>query len=397
MVPHHDRPGQWIAGLAAGLTALTLFHTQAARAQAPQPDPAKAIAADVSFSSHDGLPMFGKLTLPAGRGPHPVVICVQTAEGATVDMKRPLGRGTFNYYDLYRRRLPEMNVGFFSYEGRGIRMGDAPPRYEQIDREVYNTSTLDNKVRDVLSAVKAVQKREGVDAARIFLMGASEGTLLSAEAASRAPGEIKGLILYAILSSTLKDALRYMAADGAYLALRGLFDVDQDGAITRQEFEADPKKYRARALPGVGFEVFDPNGDGVFTAADLRQLRKPILDGIEAENLAIVDEWLKATSAVSLPDGWIKDHFAHPNMWSFLSPLKIPIGLFQGSADNLTPIDGVRNLEEQARKAGKSNLEFHYFDGLDHSLGIGSYFATGVLPEAHKAIFEFIGKVAGQN
>jgi len=110
-------------------------------------------------------------------------------------MKRPLGGGkTFNYYDLYREKLPPINVAFFSYEGCGIRNGDSPPRYEQIDWDVYNTSALENKVRGVLSTLAAVRKQEGTKAARIFLMGASEGTLLAAEAASRAPGEVAGLV-----------------------------------------------------------------------------------------------------------------------------------------------------------------------------------------------------------
>ena len=106
---------------------------------------------EISFTSYDGYKMFGKLTIPTSRGSHPVVIYVQTAEGMTVDMKRRMSRDeTFNYFDLYRKQLPDMNVAFFSYEGRGIRMGDKPPRYETIDWNIYNTSTLENKVRDIL-------------------------------------------------------------------------------------------------------------------------------------------------------------------------------------------------------------------------------------------------------
>src|SRR5262245_26875140 len=137
---------------------------------------------EIPFTSHDGHEMFGKLTIPDSGASHAVVIYVQTAEGMTVDMKRPKGReGTFNYYDLYREKLPEMNVAFFSYEGRGIRMGDKPPRYESIDWDIYNTSTLENKVRDIISAVQVVKKQRGIDASLVFLMGASEGTLLASE------------------------------------------------------------------------------------------------------------------------------------------------------------------------------------------------------------------------
>ena len=342
------------------------------------------------FTSHDGHPMFGKLTLPASKGLHPVLIYVQTAEGATVDMKRPLGGGrTFNYYDLYREKLPPINWGFFSYEGRGVRMGDSPPRYEQIDREIYNTSTLDNKVRDILSAVDLVREQPGVDPNRIFLIGASEGTLLSAEAASRAPGKIHGLILYGVLSSTLQDALRYMAADGAFLQIRALFDADRDGSVSPQEYANEGARRRG-GLTTTAFEVLDADADGSFSVTDFRKLRKVLLDAIDARQVAPIAAWLGVAAAVSIPDNWIQDHFAHGSMWSFLSKLDIPAGLFQGSADGNTPIDGTRALEATAKAAGKTNLQFHYFDGLDHSLSIAAYFVNGSLPAGHQAIFEFL-------
>lgn len=51
---------------------------------------------------------------------------------------------------------------------------------------------------------------------------------------------------------------------------------------------------------------------------------------------------------------------------------------------------GVKELERQARAAGKSRMQFHYFEGLDHSLGIGAYFSKGTIPAGHQAIFEFV-------
>jgi pimeloyl-ACP methyl ester carboxylesterase len=245
-------------------------------------------------------------------------------------------------------------------------------------------------VRDILTAVELVRKQPGIDASQIFLMGTSEGTFLCAQAATRAPRKIKGLILYAVLSSMLRDALKYMASDGAFLALRRYFDTDKDGRISKEEFEADPRKYRERALKNTGFNVFDPGGDGFFTVEDMRTLRKSLLDAVDTNNYAAINDWLKGSAAVSIPRDWVKDHFQHPAMWTFLSRLDMPIGLFHGDADNLTPIEGVKRLEEQAKKAGKTKMQFHYFADLDHSLGIGAYFITGNLPEGHKAIFEYI-------
>jgi len=75
--------------LIALLIAWTTLIAAAAHAQAP--------TVEITFTSHDGYPMLGKLTTPTTDRLHPVVIYVQTAEGATVDMKRPLGSNrTFN-------------------------------------------------------------------------------------------------------------------------------------------------------------------------------------------------------------------------------------------------------------------------------------------------------------
>jgi len=119
----------WLLPVCSEKTALAFQETQT--------DQVKTKTIEIPFKSHDGYEMFGKLTVPESSGRHAVVIYVQTAEGATVDMKRSDGRGgTFNYFDLYRGKFPEMNVAFFGYEGRGIRMGDKPPRYEPIDWDI---------------------------------------------------------------------------------------------------------------------------------------------------------------------------------------------------------------------------------------------------------------------
>ena len=64
--------------------------------------------------------------------------------------------------------------------------------------------------------------------------------------------------------------------------------------------------------------------------------------------------------------------------------------------DTNTPIAAVKALEEDAKKADKMKIEFHYFEDLDHSLNILEYFTKGKLPEGRKAIFEFIDRFVEQ-
>ena len=341
---------------------------------------------DFNFRSHDDLDLFGRLVLPKSKPPRAIVVYVQTAEGATVDMKRPLGGGkTFNYYDLYRDKLTSMDVGFFSYEGRGIRMGDQPPRYETIEREVFNTSTLENKVRDLLTAIATLKKQDNLSDTPVFLMGASEGTLLAVEAAARKPELVDGLVLYGVMARNLRHTFRYIMSGGDFLRYRSL-DSDHDGTITKAEWE--------KVVKNVEFAKADLNSDGVFTVADVEVATKKYIDAIENDDYAVLQQWAKTSAAVALPDGWFEDHFKHAEMWSFVSKLDIPIGCFHGDMDRMTPIASVKELESKAKRANKSNMEFRYFDNLDHSLNIVQFFLNGEMPAGHKSIFEFVDRIA---
>lgn len=341
---------------------------------------------DVDFQSHDRIPLYGRLVLPKSRKPRAIVVAVQTAEGATIDMKRPLGNGkTFNYFDLYREQLAAMDIGFFSYEGRGIRMGDAPPRYETIDRELYNSSTLANKVQDVLTAVDTVHQQEGLQNVPVFLLGASEGTLLAAEAASMKPDKVAGLVLYGVMARNLRETFRFIMSGGEFLKYRSL-DQDQNDVITKDEWE--------NVVKDVEFSKADIDSNGKFTVADIEILTRKYLDAIDNDDFQVLHEWAKVGAAVSIPDGWFKDHFMHTDNMSILPQLDIPVGCFHGDLDRMTPISAVRELEQKAKNAGLTKMEFHYFEGLDHSLNIGQYFAKGKMPKGHQAIFEFIDRVA---
>ncbi|HEU0302478.1 MAG TPA: alpha/beta hydrolase [Longimicrobium sp.] len=374
----------------AGLCAVMILGAGAgAAAQGP------GVTRDIAFTSHDGHAMRGRLTVPLGPGPHPVVVYAQTAEGTTIEVRRPLSDSTsFSYYGLYADSLPAMGIAFFRYDGRGIGMGPSPPRFETIDTTVFNTGTLDNKVRDLLAAVSLVAGQPEIDPRRVFLMGASEGTLLIADAASRAPDRIAGLVMYGVLAGNLRETMRHIFSDGAFLTFRRAFDTDSNGVVTPAEFEADPRGYRARALGNAPFSAADVNQDGVFSVDDIKVGTARYLSAIDGNDFAVLQAWARTNAAVAVPEGWFADHFAYRTMWSFVSGLDIPIGLFHGDMDAMTPISGVRALEEQARAAGKTNMRFHYFPGLDHSLGLGMYFVRGTLPPGHAAIFAWLREFA---
>lgn len=59
----------------------------------------------------------------------------------------------------------------------------------------------------------------------------------------------------------------------------------------------------------------------------------------------------------------------------------------------MASVPALKEIEVNANNARLDNLEFHYFDGLDHSLNIADCFVTGKLPAGHEAIFD-IDRVA---
>ncbi|HET9830641.1 MAG TPA: prolyl oligopeptidase family serine peptidase [Vicinamibacterales bacterium] len=363
------------------------FLTSVMLAQAPAPTPAyKTI--DIAFRSQDGQELFGKLTVPDGIARAPVVMMIQTAEAQTADSRVQGPRGPIDFFDLYRRELAAMGVAFFSYEGRGIRLGDKPPRYVAIDRPLFNTATLERKVQDAMAAVRTLKGRPDIDGSRVLLTGVSEGTLLAAETATRMPRDVKALVLSSVVTD-MREAIKFMMTDGAFLQHQQFWDANNDARITAEEFEADRRGVRRAAK--LEFSSLDVNGDGVYTPEDRQIVAKSLLAAADAGDADTVwNGFLKVASSLELPDGWLKDHFAHPGIWTFLSQLDMPVGMFHGELDGNTPVVGVRGLERQAMAAGKTKFEFHYFAGEEHSLGGLDFFLKGAPSDGYKELFAFV-------
>jgi pimeloyl-ACP methyl ester carboxylesterase len=365
----------------------------AAHGQTPAPATRSATTTrDITFTSHDGHAMLGRLTLPETPGPHPVLVMIQTAEAQAMEPQTRNAQGErVPVYSLYRDNLTPLGIGFFTYEGRGVFTSATGAR--QLDRAVYDTSTLANKVRDGIAAVRVLQKEAGVDASQIFLRGISEGTLLAVEIAASIPNEVKGLVLSGVIGDTFKSSLKFMASRGAYMQHLSHWDADGDGRISAQEFDTDPKRIRRQMPATVVFRSFDTDGDGSYTMAEYLAKSTPLVDLIEAENFDAIERWLQASAAMPLPNptrAWLKDHFSWPSMWALVTRLTMRIGFFQGELDVNTSAADVRVLEQQAKTAGQTNLEFSYYAGLDHGLGTSEYFMRGTPSAGYAAMFAFM-------
>jgi len=117
---------------------------------------------EISFRNGD-VTLRGTLTLPATKGPHPVVIQVHGSGPA----QRPGGHWTHFF--------TRQGIGYFYFDkrGSGASTGD------------LNAATVDDLAGDVLSAVEVLRTRKDVNPQQVCLWGNSNGGWVGALAASR--------------------------------------------------------------------------------------------------------------------------------------------------------------------------------------------------------------------
>ena len=89
----------------------------------------------------------------------------------------------------------------------------------------------------------------------------------------------------------------------------------------------------------------------------------------------IWDNYFHVTSA------WLTEHFALEANKTRLLRLNMPIYIFHGEDDPNCPVEGVYDLEERFKKAGKTNLHAYVFKGHEHNLNFTSWISKKEIPE----------------
>ena len=121
--------------------------------------------AETVFRSRDGVKLVGRLVLPKGKNPVPIVVLVHGAE-------RESARDSY----ALQRLLPAENVGVFVYDKRGT--GDSDGKY---------TQDFDTLADDAVAAMREAKQIAGARCARIGYQGGSQGGWVAPLAATRAP------------------------------------------------------------------------------------------------------------------------------------------------------------------------------------------------------------------
>lgn len=117
---------------------------------------------DTSFTSHD-TPLVGRLVLPPGDGPVPIVVLLHGAEPASARETNAL-----------QRMLPAAGIGAFVYDKRGT--GDSGDKYTQVFSLLAD---------DAVAALAEARRMAGPRGVRFGFQGPSQGGWIAPLAATR--------------------------------------------------------------------------------------------------------------------------------------------------------------------------------------------------------------------
>jgi pimeloyl-ACP methyl ester carboxylesterase len=144
--------------------------TDAAANPSTDDEPAPYRAEEVTFANGD-ISLAGTLTLPEGAGPHPAVVLI-TGSGPQNRDEEVFGMRPFR---LLADHLTRSGIAVLRYDDRGVGGSTGNVQF----------ATTADFADDVLAGVTLLTSRPDIDAARIGLMGHSEGGIVAPIAANR--------------------------------------------------------------------------------------------------------------------------------------------------------------------------------------------------------------------
>lgn len=214
------------------------------------------------------------------------------------------------------------------------------------DKSLYERLTWNDLLQNVDEAVEYITTQRPCGATRIVLLGHSEGTMRSADAAARNP-RIRGLIFLGFHGRGYRDMVEWQAYRRPIeLLVRTDIDADHDGYVTREEAARWPRDFSYPWQDGesrVSIEAYE------------RSLRSN-------------PELVNAVAAVARLPLYSNGFWERAPNYATVAQLPIPVLAFTGTLDVMTPPSEVEALKAACATAGKRDCEIHLVPGLGHGL-----------------------------
>jgi hypothetical protein len=345
----------------------------------------------VKVGLSDGEIIAGRLMLPSNEHNVPLLVIFVHGTGPNTYLnKRKIGNADFNYFDLFAEEFNKRGIGFFTYNRRGVEIGDIPPYYDKIDSVKYSGYLPETEAEDIESIISQLRRDERFINSKIALLGSSEGTIISSIVADRKVEKVDALLMFGYANDNLYDIIKWQySGHASIINLRKYFDFNKDNLISQSEYEsADSGAVfgRTRVMRNVSFEALDTEKDSILDYRDFASRTVPyfeyLIKMIDSGN----DAWIWQ-NYFRVKSKWLKEHFQLEANKTRLLRIDIPVYIFHGTEDGNVPVEGVYDIQRAFRNAGKTNLNCYIFDGHNHDLNYLDWPFEHKISEGLNAIF----------
>ena len=335
----------------------------------------------------DGEETVARLCLPKGKEIKTIVVTVHGTGPCTYIVQRD----GFNYYDMLADGFCEKGVGFFTYNRRGVDLGDVAPWYDTVDSAKYAKYLPHIEAEDIETMIAFLKKDPRFANCKIILYGISEGSIIASMVADRKKVQVDALFLHGYAHENLYDIIEWQnSGEGVMISANSKFDVNGDKGIDEEEYKLeDPTvaAYRAYLFQSMPFEVLDVVKDGRIDILDIRKMREPFIEMFRSKVEENDGEWIW-NNYFRVTIGWLKEHFELEPNKSRLLRVDVPIYVFHGMEDANVPVETVYELEQSFKDKGKTNLKAFVFDKHNHDLNLNDWFVTKSFSEGLQKIFD---------
>jgi uncharacterized protein len=292
---------------------------------------------EVSFTdAKTGITFSGTLTLPQGQKKYPAVVLV-TGSGPQNRDEELLGHKPFWVIADY---LTRQGIAVLRYDDRGTFQS----------KGVFATATTEDFSKDAEAAYNFLLKEPGIDAAKVGIMGHSEGGMIAPMVASRNKS-VAFVVMLAGPGLTGQEILLLQSELIQKADSTPQSEIDINNALNKKMYaialkEKDDKKAadKMRVLIDEYWKTLSP-------------------EAIAKNNL---DKKQLVQSVYQILTPWFR-YFLKSDPSKYLVKVKCPVLAVNGSKDlQVPPKQDLEAITKYLTKAGNKNFTTHEFEGLNH-------------------------------
>jgi pimeloyl-ACP methyl ester carboxylesterase len=355
----------------------------------------------VEFETYDGLKLEGKLSVPLkGSSKFPVVFFLPGAGPWTFD--RPIEypimsdpkemfpeKKKYSYCDFYAKELTKRGIAFYRVNKRGCAVSETKP-YERVNRRIFSKATLSILLKDYEYALNELRNQHDIDKEKIVLLGASEGTILAPRLALKSPEGIISVVMFGYAQDNTKDTIVWQNTIGPWRNIAQIFDENDDGKVTKGEFDKVIERVPTSLTIGLSFGSLDRNKDDIVTPNELNNKGrlKQILKAIQEKD----DDYLWV-NLLNLSSAYLLEDWERECNHKTLMKLNIPLAIFHGENDGSCRVEGALETKKAFEKANKKNLTVTVYPGTNHDLNWMKFLKNNIIPKPFEEIFSYIENI----